>query len=66
MEVPFEIYYGRKENKLVHNGQCFLTDIEKLSATKQMKNWRKSAKAADDRMAKVMHKKHARKNTYTT
>ena len=31
-----------------------------------MKNWRKSAKAADDRMAKVMHKKHARKNTYTT
>ena len=73
----FEIYYGRTANELGHDGKCFPADIETLSTrvptennsrqqAKQMNNWRKSAKAADDRMAKVKLKKHTRKNTQHT
>ena len=60
---PFEIYCERKTNKLVHDGKGLPTDIETLSTTvptdndyrnqaKQINNWQKSAKAADDQWQK--------------
>ena len=72
---PFEIYFGRKANELVQDGKDFTSEIETLSTigatqnnyrqqAKQANNWRKSAKAADDRMAKVMMMIHVRKHTY--
>lgn len=36
--IYFEIYYGRKANELVHDGKCFPTDIETLSATAPKEN----------------------------
>ena len=43
--IYFEIYYGRKANELVHDGKCFPTDIETLSATAPKENdYRQQAK----------------------
>ena len=75
---PFEIYYGRKSNKLLNDGKSsedFDIDIvstklpsqsEYLQQAKQTEDWRNAAKKADERMAKLMVEKHARKNIYKT
>ena len=39
---------------------------EYLQQTKQTEDWRNAAKKADERMAKLMVEKHARKNIYKT
>ena len=72
---PFEIYYGRKNNELLHDGRSYTPNIETVSTAgptrdnfesqaEQSKTWRKQAKTADERMEKVMLDKHARRNTY--
>ena len=70
----FEIYYGRKSNELLNDGKSsedFDIDVvstklpsqsEYLQQAKQTKGWRNAANIADERMAKLVVEKDARKN----
>ena len=60
---PFKIFFTSEIETLSTIGA---TQNNYRQQAEQTNNWRKSAKAADDRMAKVMMMKHARKYTYKT
>ena len=74
LKSPFEICYARKSNELLNEGKSsedFDIDIvstklpsqsEYLQQAKQTEEWRSAAKRADERIAKLMVEKHARKN----
>ena len=77
-ENPFEICYGRKSSELLNDGKSsedFDIDIvstklpsqsEYLEQTKQTEDWKNASEKIDERMAKLMEEKRARKNSYKT
>ena len=71
---PFEIYYGRKSREFLNDAKAvkistltlFPLQSEYLEQTKQTEDWKNASEKIDERMAKLMEEKRARKNIYKT